>query len=255
MLRSIKDMTGYTLLTRDGDIGACADFLFDDQSWTIQYMVANTGGWLSNRKVLLSPKSLSDPPLEDRRVHVERTKEQIEAAPPLASDAPVSKQYQLTWTKYHGLTPYWHDLGPLSAPLAANAMATMQESANHDEHLRSANEVCGYDVEANSIELKGQILGKIDDFVFSDADWKIAFVVVETDPSWFSSEKILIGRDFMATVGWAEKTIYAELSKEKLDRCPVYDPRAPIEPQLELACYDLTGMPKTQDGNNAGKKS
>lgn len=245
MLRSIKQMTGYKLLASDGEIGACSDFLFDDQSWTIQYMVADTGGWLSNSKVLISPHSLSDQPVENRGVNVERTKKQIESAPPLASDAPVSKQYQLSWTKYHGLTPYWHNLGPLSTPLAANAMVAMQESANQDENLRSVNEVCGYRVEANSIELKGQVLGRIDDLICSDVDWKIAFVVVETDPSWLRSEKVLIGRDLMATIGWAEKAVYAELSREQLDRCPTYDERASIESQLDAVSYNQADTPKS----------
>ena len=32
MLRSIRELVGYTLLASDGEIGACADFLFDDRA-------------------------------------------------------------------------------------------------------------------------------------------------------------------------------------------------------------------------------
>ena len=58
MLRSIDSLKGYTLAASDGEIGKCADFLFDDRDWTVRYMVSDTGGWLSGRKVLISPLAL-----------------------------------------------------------------------------------------------------------------------------------------------------------------------------------------------------
>jgi uncharacterized protein YrrD len=244
MLRSANEMMGYKLLALDGDIGSCNDFLFEDESWTLQYMIANTGGWLDNRKVLLSPKSLGDPPLEEGRVQVDRTKEFIENAPELDSDAPVSRQYQLVWTQYHGLTPYWHKLGPLSTPLAANAMALMEDANNRDEHLRSVKEVCGYEVEMNSVKLKGQGLGTIVDFILSDTVWQIAFAVLETDSRWFRSRKVLVGRDVLNKIGWAERKLYVDIDEKQLARCPAYDPGEPIEPRLEAANYDLYGMPR-----------
>jgi len=33
-----------------GDMGAVDDFLFDDEQWTMCYLVANTGGWLTGRR-------------------------------------------------------------------------------------------------------------------------------------------------------------------------------------------------------------
>ena len=58
MQKSTKDLKGNTLVATDGDIGQSADFYFDDKSWTIRYLVADTGNWLQGRKVLLSPIAL-----------------------------------------------------------------------------------------------------------------------------------------------------------------------------------------------------
>ncbi len=55
MLRSVSGMRGFTIHATDGDMGSVDDFLFDDQQWTIRYLVANTGSWLSSRLVLVSP--------------------------------------------------------------------------------------------------------------------------------------------------------------------------------------------------------
>jgi len=78
MLRSSKEMKNYTLQAKDGKIGRCKDFLFDDQFWTVRYMVANTGKWLPGRKVLISPISLEKPDWVSMRLPVRLTKEQIE---------------------------------------------------------------------------------------------------------------------------------------------------------------------------------
>jgi hypothetical protein len=58
MLIKAKELKGYSLASLDGDIGSASEFYFDDRYWTIRYLVANTGTWLTGRKVLISPYSL-----------------------------------------------------------------------------------------------------------------------------------------------------------------------------------------------------
>ena len=55
MLRSMKDLSGFTIGATDGDIGTVTDGDFDDLSFTVRYLVDDSGGWLTGRKVLLSP--------------------------------------------------------------------------------------------------------------------------------------------------------------------------------------------------------
>ncbi|MEO8341391.1 MAG: PRC-barrel domain-containing protein, partial [Nitrospirota bacterium] len=55
MLRQAKDLKGYKLSARDGEIGRVEEFYFDDQSWAVRYLIADTGGWLTGRQVLISP--------------------------------------------------------------------------------------------------------------------------------------------------------------------------------------------------------
>ncbi len=58
MLSKAKTLTGYKLDSLDGEIGRVKDFYFDDRHWTIRYLVADTGNWLSDRQVLISPHAL-----------------------------------------------------------------------------------------------------------------------------------------------------------------------------------------------------
>ena len=55
MIRSMRAMLHAELRALDGGIGRCKDFLFDDKTWTIRYMVADTRKWLPGRKVFISP--------------------------------------------------------------------------------------------------------------------------------------------------------------------------------------------------------
>jgi len=58
MLRALTDMVGYRIAAEDGEVGKVRDFYFDDQEWTMRYLVADTGKWLPGRLVLISPVSL-----------------------------------------------------------------------------------------------------------------------------------------------------------------------------------------------------
>ena len=58
MLWHASAINGYAIEASDGDIGTVSDFLFDDASWLVRWLVVDTGNWLSGRKVLLPPSVL-----------------------------------------------------------------------------------------------------------------------------------------------------------------------------------------------------
>ena len=58
MLRNTSAIEGYAIVASDGQIGTVSDFLFDDASWLVRWLVVDTGKWLTGRKVLLPPSVL-----------------------------------------------------------------------------------------------------------------------------------------------------------------------------------------------------
>ena len=100
MLRSIKSLFGYKLAAKDGTIGKVKDFLFDQPHWTVRWMVADTGNWLPERKVLISPVSLGEPRWDSRLFPVRLTQDEIERAPHLDTDAPDRKSTRLNSSHY-----------------------------------------------------------------------------------------------------------------------------------------------------------
>jgi hypothetical protein len=91
MLRQAQDFTSLKLRARDGDIGKAREFYFDDRFWTVRYLVADTGNWLTGRQVLISPYALDSANESQQVLPVDLTKKQIEDSPALASHEPVSR--------------------------------------------------------------------------------------------------------------------------------------------------------------------
>jgi hypothetical protein len=74
MLDKVKALEGYKLHSADGEIGKVKDFYFDDQHWTVRYLIVDTGNWLIGRQVLISPHAVSSVNRNDRDISVRLTK-------------------------------------------------------------------------------------------------------------------------------------------------------------------------------------
>jgi hypothetical protein len=59
-LRSTHNVTGYTIHATDGKIGDVEDFIVDDTSWKLDYLVVDTGHWFPGKKVLISPQLVEE---------------------------------------------------------------------------------------------------------------------------------------------------------------------------------------------------
>ena len=146
MQKSTKDLKGNTIVATDGDIGKVDDFYFDDKSWTIRYLVADTGNWLLGRKVLISPIALGKADLSRERLNVTLTKKQVEESPSIDTDKPVSRQHEAYYHDYYGYPYYWSGpylWGPMYYPglPVADQERIEERRAEREEagdlHLRS----------------------------------------------------------------------------------------------------------------------
>src|SRR5450755_2529630 len=81
MLQSIQERYGEKLRASDGEIGHVRDFYFDDKNWIVRYLMADTGGWLAGRLVLISPHALGHLYPEGKVLLVNLTRQQIENSP------------------------------------------------------------------------------------------------------------------------------------------------------------------------------
>ncbi len=106
-LRSIDKVSGYHIEALDGEIGHLEDFLFDDESWQIRYLIVDTKNWWPGKKVLLRPQWIKSVRWAKREIRVNMTRESIYASPEWNPDSPVSREYELRLHQHYGYAPYW----------------------------------------------------------------------------------------------------------------------------------------------------
>jgi len=244
-LTRLKALYGYGLGARDGDIGSCRDFLFDDEQWGVRYIVADTRKWLPGRKVLISPIAIGTIDVMSKTLDVDLTKDQIEAAPPLDADAPVSRQYErfynrhFDWADYWGGTMAW---GPHVYPRLLQDKKQHAEKAQavveKDVNLRSTEEVQGYQIHASDDEI-----GHIEDFIVDEETWMIRYLVIDTS-NWIpGSKRVIISPDWVDSVDWTDRALKVKMTREQIKNSPEYDPTAPVYRDYEKSIFDHYGFP------------
>lgn len=255
MLRSTKELQGYTLGASDGAIGVVREFYFDDDAWIIRYLVAETGSWLMGRQVLIPPRMIETPDDEQRMLPVNLTRKQIENSPSIDTDKPVSRQFEEQYHQYYGWPSYWGVSGlglaqpnpsvpdyiaPTAPALAAqDALEQLQhqEQQSADPHLRSSAEVEGYHLQAND-----EGIGHIDDFLIDDTTWAIRYLVIDTR-NWWPGKKVLIAPLWIKDISWPERKVYLDLLRQAIEEAPVYDGYAEIDRDYEARLFKHYNQP------------
>jgi len=231
MLREANALSSFTLGAVDGEIGNVQDLYFDDRHWTVRYLVANTGSWLLQRFVLVSPYALLSVEPDRKLIATTLTKKQIEESPRADSERPISRQYEISYHEYYAWPPYWtgpFEWGPASNPSRPPLFDwTVHEESGWDGHLRSSSEVSGYTVEATD----GGI-GHVADFIIDDETWVIRYLVVDTR-NWWPGKHVLVSPRWTKRVTWTERKVYVDLSRDTLKNSPEYVHGAEITREYE----------------------
>jgi hypothetical protein len=130
MLKNVSRMQDLTIHASDGEIGHIEEFYFDDETWTIRYLVVSTGSWLLGRRVLISPVSLRQPDWEVAQLYVALTKAQIENSPDIDTHKPISRQQEQDYSGYFGYPYYWNGFyGQSFQRTAADRVASAQHGS------------------------------------------------------------------------------------------------------------------------------
>ncbi len=222
MLIKAKTLKGYSIQNIDAEtMGKVKEFYFDDQYWTIRYLVADTGNWLTGRHVLISPYALTAVNCDHQNIVVDLTKKQVEDSPSWDSDKPVSRQFEESFHGYYGYPMYWG--GPYSwgaYPYIVRDRSNWKESNQGgkawDAHLRSTHAVSGYHLQA----VDGEI-GHVEDFIIDDEAWAIRYLIVDTK-NWWSWKKILVSPQWIERVSWSESKVFVKLFREDVKKSPEY---------------------------------
>ncbi len=254
MLIKAKTLKGYKLHSLDGEIGEVKEFYFDDRHWTIRYLVADTGNWLTGRQVLISPHALAAVSKEDQHLAINLTKKQIEDSPSLDSDKPVSRQFEESYYGYYGWPMYW--TGPYMwgyYPVAMRQLEdqgkTTQSEEKWDAHLRSTHDVSGHHIQSTDSEI-----GHVEDFFIDDETWAIRYLIIDTH-NWWPGKKVLISPKWIKEVSWNEAKVYVNLPGETIKQSPEYKEDALITRDYETSLHQYYKRQGYWEEEPAAKKA
>lgn len=247
---SAKHLKGLRMRATDDDIGKIADVLFDDETWTVRYVVVETGSWLSRHPVLISPIALRSIDALEVPIQADLTADEIRNSPHIDLDSPVSRRQERHYHQHYGWPYYWWGGGlwgmypyptdlrfrrssdpsidpatdlPHDPPTDAGAHG----SDAGDPHLRSAHEVIGYDIEATD-----HGVGTVEDLLIDGRSWAIRYTVVDTS-KWWIGRKVLVAPDWIDAISWRDMAVRVALTRDAVKAAPRWVPSAPPERRYE----------------------
>jgi hypothetical protein len=238
----------FAIHATDGELGTVNQLYFDDETWAIRYLMVDTGGWLSGRRVLISPFSIIRTDWDAKRLDVALTKEQVENSPNIDTHRPVSRQHEAGYLEYYGFPYYWggpflwgtayYPSGMAVSPTpSAETMAERVGRESTNSHLRSTEAVTGYYIHAEDGEI-----GHVSGFVVDEETWAIRYLEVATR-NWWPGKTVLVSPAWIERVSWADSAVYTGLSREAIRSGPEYIESRPITREYENRLYFHYGRP------------
>ena len=241
MLYRMDKLIGMSITASDGEVGTVNDVYFDDNLWVVRYLVIQTGSWFEDKKVLISPFSVTGIDWDLRVICVDQTRWGVRSSPPFDSNKPVSRQHEIEFLANHGYPHYWsgpllwgESLYPVTSgglvPHVNEALPGYTE-APADRHLRSAQEVTGYHLQAS-----GDAVGHLQDFLVESETWAIRYIVVDTR-NWWPGKYVAIPSQWIKSVEWDEKLVHVDVTPDEVQHAPEYDPVLELSRAQEISLY------------------
>lgn len=245
MLRRVSGLKGYEFQAVDGRFGTVSDMLFDDVTWKARWIVADTGGWLGGRELLIHPSAIGQPDDAQRLLPVSLTKARLKASSDIGEDQPVSRQMEASLRGYDGYDGWgsmWVEpiavdnatFSPWGAPPVYGDSSSVgrHESNgkmnNWDPHLRSASAVTGYHIHATDGEI-----GHVESFLIDDEGWDILYLVIDTR-NWWPGDHVLVAPAAVTNIDFSSAMVNLRVKREQVRASRAWQAEAAL-PKEELA--------------------
>lgn len=106
-LRSTEDVSGYHVQAVDGEIGHVVDFVIDDETWAIRYLIIDTRNWWPGKKVLISPQWIERVSWSESKVFVNLSRGAVGQSPEYVPDSLPTRDYETGLYLHYDRLGYW----------------------------------------------------------------------------------------------------------------------------------------------------
>jgi hypothetical protein len=108
-LRSTHHVSGYHIQATDGEIGHVEDFIIEDETWAIRYLIVGTLNWWPGKKVLVSPLWIERVSWDESKVFVNLSREAIKQSPEYTEESLLTRDYEIGLHGHYNRKGYWVD--------------------------------------------------------------------------------------------------------------------------------------------------
>lgn len=106
-VHSAEALFGLEILAIDAVAGTLCGLLIETESWSLRYLIVDTGLWHGGKEVLLSPQSVRSIDEEDSRIVANVSDSDIAKGPEYDGRAELTREYEAFLHDYYGWQPYW----------------------------------------------------------------------------------------------------------------------------------------------------
>lgn len=108
-LRSTHDVRGHHIQADDGEIGHVEDFILDDETWVIRYLIIDTRNWWPGKKVLVSPQWIESVSWVESKVVVHLSRDAVRQSPEYTEASLLTRDYEAALHRHYHRQGYWDD--------------------------------------------------------------------------------------------------------------------------------------------------
>ena len=105
-LRSMTAIRGYHIHATDGSIGHVENFLVDDVTWAIRYLIVDTRNWWPGAHVLIAPYAVDSVDWSQNQVRLSVSRDMVKSSPPWDPVAIVEQVYERRLHEHYGWPGY-----------------------------------------------------------------------------------------------------------------------------------------------------
>lgn len=203
MLLRMHSILGRSVLARDGNNGRVEDFLLDDQTWSLRFLMSDIGGWLRHNQVLIPTLLLGSNTVKGGSVSVELTGAEMQHCFRANDADTLAGRYHFVFE--HTTCPqYFWSSTPAGVvpPAPPMDLQKMMADAADGSTLRSVRDLLGFDV----VGIDGETIAAVDDFEVDSVSWTVRKVVMRRGV-WPFSRWAAIGPVCVEGVSWVRKSI------------------------------------------------
>jgi hypothetical protein len=250
---AILALKGFSIHATDGRIGTVNDFLVDDRTWKIRWLVVEIGSWLTERKILVHPSAIGKANYEREELPVRLTRLKMKDSPSILSDEPVSTKMENSVFDHYGWDPIWggnsyfgtypYEIGSIYTPTPNGRDGSLPETScvvsadDSDPHLLSMNAIEGYHIKA-----KDGPIGHIDNFLVDEDNWDVRYLVVDTR-NWLPGRSVLISPYAVTVASWLDRDVSVDVTREQVKESPGWDPADVIAKCYQERLHRHYGLP------------